>query len=575
MTSKPARLGPPSGALALALAFAGCQSPATHLAKADDAAYSILASKRAELAGDAQRFSIEPASDSLRKRLEAGEVAAAEGLSLLDCLHIADATNRQWQDRRESLFLDALDLALERWRFGWIPDGSAAAELDGDGHGADTATGSLGLGFSKILGSGATLLADLGLTLTRNLSSGDVWHATSDLGFQLTQPLLRGFGSQVTLEPLTQAERDVVYSARSYERFRRTLAVQVAERYYRILQQVDELDNERTNYENLMRLRERNEGLAAAGRLSDIQVNQALQDELRAESRVIQAGQRLAGLLDDFKLFLGLPVDCALSVDRAELASLAERGVEDLDIAETAAVRVGLAERLDLANVRDAIADARRGIDIAADDLRMGVDVIAAADAASDDRKPLKYGANGVDWSLALDVDFALDRMPQRNAFRAALIALQAAERTHEELEDQITADLRDLLRSLVALRKELEIQTNSVGLAERRVESTRLNFDAGRAETRDLLEAQEALVTAKNAATRARIDFELARLALYRDLEALRVEDGRFDVDPELAEHLLRALEQPPERSVDPAARAPQADPVDQAGHAGQAHPS
>ncbi|TAJ17277.1 MAG: hypothetical protein EPO68_09740, partial [Planctomycetota bacterium] len=318
MTSNPARLRPLACALApfLGLALAGCQSTATHLAKADDAAYSILVSKRAELARDADRFSIEPAADSLRERLESGELAAAEQLSLLDCLRIADETNRQWQDRRESLFLDALDLALERWRFGWIPDGSVAAEVDGSGHEAQSALGSLGLGFSKILGSGATLLGNLGFTLTRNLASGDVWHATSELGFQLTQPLLRGFGSQVTLEPLTQAERDVVYSARSYERFRRTLAVQVAERYYRILQQVDELDNERTNYENLMRLRERNEGLASAGRLSDIQVNQALQDELRAESRVIQAAQRLEGLLDDFKLFLGLPIHCEMTVDR-------------------------------------------------------------------------------------------------------------------------------------------------------------------------------------------------------------------------------------------------------------------
>lgn len=555
MSSKSARLSLALGAFACALA--GCQSPATHLAKADDAAYAILASKRAELAQDADRFSVEPAQDSLRERLAGGEIAAAEHLTLLDCMRIADETNRQWQARRESLFLDALDLALERWRFGWIPDGSAAAEVDGDGHGAQSAVGSLGLGISKILGSGATLLGDLGITLTRNLSSGDVWHATSDLGFQLTQPLLRGFGAQVTLEPLTQAERDVVYSARDYERFRRTLAVQVAERYYRILQQHDELDNERTNYENLMRLRERNEGLASAGRLSDIQVNQALQDELRAESRVIQAGQRLEGLLDDLKVFLGLPVDCALTVDRGELDRLNERGVDDVAISERAAIRVALAERLDLANLRDAIVDARRGVDIAADDLRMGIDVVSSVDATSQDRKPLKYDADDVDWSLGLDIDLALDRMPQRNAFRAALIALQAAERARVELEDGITADLRDSLRSLVALRKELEIQTNSVGLAERRVESTRLNFDAGRAETRDLLEAQEALVTAKNAATRARIDYELARLALYRDLEALRVEGARFDVDPELAPRLQRALESEQAEPTQPAEQA------------------
>lgn len=538
MTPYPARLL--ACATTAALLLAACQSPADHLAKADQAAYAIVSAKRADLARDAERFSIEPRADSLRLRLLGG-TGVAEELSLVECLAIADETNRQWQDRRESLYLQALDLALERWRFGWIPEGGGAAELDGDGDGADTATGSLGLELSKVLGSGALLLADLGLSLTRDLSTGDAWTTTGDFGFTLTQPLLRGFGSAITLEPLTQAERDVVYAARDYERFRRTLAVQVADRYYRILQQADEFDNERTNYENLMKLRERNEGLAQAGRLSDIQVNQALQDELRAESRVLQAEQRLAGLLDDFKVFLGLPVHCALSIDRAELARLAERGIDDLPITEETAVRFALAERLDLANLRGAIEDAERAVRIAVDDLRMGIDVIASGGGTSEDDQPLKFQDGGIDWALTLDIDFALDRRPQRNAFRAALIALQAAGRAREQLEDQITADLRDLLRTLVQLRAELEIQTNSVGLAERRVESTRLNFDAGRAETRDLLEAQEALVTAQNAATRARIDYELARLALFRDLEALRVEEGRYDVDDEFAARLER----------------------------------
>ena len=60
--------------------------------------------------------------------------------------------------------------------------------------------------------------------------------------------------------------------------------------------------------------------------------------------------------------------------------------------------------------------------------------------------------------------------------------------------------------------------------LAERRVDSARLNLEAGRASTRDLLEAQEALVSAQNAAIRSGIDKLLAELAFYRDLELLRI---------------------------------------------------
>jgi outer membrane protein TolC len=80
------------------------------------------------------------------------------------------------------------------------------------------------------------------------------------------------------------------------------------------------------------------------------------------------------------------------------------------------------------------------------------------------------------------------------------------------------------------------------VVLAERRVESTRLSLEAGRAATRDLLEAQASLLAAQNAATQALIDYELARLALYRDLEVLRMESSGIEVDTEVLNTLIQS---------------------------------
>src|SRR5262249_14179475 len=44
----------------------------------------------------------------------------------------------------------------------------------------------------------------------------------------LAQPFLRGGGYAVTLEPLTQAERNMVYAVRSYARFRKLFYVAVS-----------------------------------------------------------------------------------------------------------------------------------------------------------------------------------------------------------------------------------------------------------------------------------------------------------------------------------------------------------
>jgi outer membrane protein TolC len=64
------------------------------------------------------------------------------------------------------------------------------------------------------------------------------------------------------------------------------------------------------------------------------------------------------------------------------------------------------------------------------------------------------------------------------------------------------------------------------VELAERRIQSTRLKLDAGRSTTRDLLEAENDLLEARNNTTSALIDYTLNRYALWRDLEILRVDE-------------------------------------------------
>mgnify|MGYP000054804462 CR=1 FL=1 len=90
--------------------------------------------------------------------------------------------------------------------------------------------------------------------------------------------------------------------------------------------------------------------LADAGRLPEFQFDQAVQNELRARTRWIDARQRHASALDTFKLQLGLPPDAVFDLQPGELArlrGLAQRierapiPIDDaLDWAGTGAMRV-------------------------------------------------------------------------------------------------------------------------------------------------------------------------------------------------------------------------------------------
>ena len=510
----------------------GCRSRADFVEEADRQVYEILAERRAEFA-EGEPLVLRGEGPSLREEILAGE-ASLGPMSLVECLEIAAENSRDFQTRREALYLAALDLTLEEWQFSVQQNGSFGAFLQGRGR-TERAGLLSNFGLTKLFESGLQVAGNIGVDLVRNISTGDGWDAVSNLSLNITQPLLRGFGTKIVREPLTQAERTVLYEARVYERFRRTFAFDVASNFFRILQQENVLQNERQNEANLGTLRERNEAFAEAGLLNDIQVDQARQNELAARNRVIDAERQLQAQLDDFKLFLGLPIEMDLVLDEGENLDLEAWDVLGIELSQELAIEVALERRLDYLTLLDRVVDAERRSGVIADSLRAGLDINANVNGTSAEGRPLEVREPGIDFDVSIAFDAPLNRVAERNAYRESLIVLERARRAAIQGADQIRADVRDGLRRLVAARQSYEIQTNAVVLADRRVESAQLNLEAGRASTRDVLEATEDLVQARNAATGSLTQYILSGLGLYRDMELVRVGGGSIEIETEL----------------------------------------
>lgn len=521
-----------SAVLALSLVTA-CLTPEEHEASADEEVYALLASKRALLSSDPDSFEIAEDPNSLRKRLLAGEAAPTEPIGLTEVLLIASENSRDFQDRRERLYLTALDLTLERWRLGWIPSGSMSATETGEGPDSEELSVSSDFGLSRLFGDGGQIIAGIGVDLWRLISSGPGEGASGVLSLSITQPLLRGAGRRIVLEPLTQAERDLVYEVRAYERFRKTFAVDVASRYYQVLSQMDEAKNAELNYSNLATLSERNRALANAGRLDDLQLDQVKQDELRSEDRLLSSRASLRSTLDEFKYYLGLPIGVELTFDSADLDRFAEEAPVAVELEEDLLISVAMASRLDYLTILDELEDAERRVELTEDALRAGLDFVASASTSSADGQPAKFEFDDTSWSLGLALDMPLDQLPERNAYRSSLISRDATRRSAEAFGDSIRVSLRDALRESQTAFRTYNIQLESVTLAERRVESTNLRLEAGRAEIRDILEAQEALLDSRNSVTNSLVEFQLAKLALYRDTEHLEVGEGGISTRP------------------------------------------
>jgi hypothetical protein len=155
-------------------------------------------------------------------------------LNLAQASELGLINSRDFQDKREDLYLVALPVTLQRFAF--AAQFFMAEEAIRAWSGKETVEGShnrwsftTGTGFAKLFSTGALLLLDFAnqtvVELTgfpRKLTS------VSTINLDLIQPFLRGGGRAVTLEPLTQAERNLVYQIRTYARFRKEFFVSVA-----------------------------------------------------------------------------------------------------------------------------------------------------------------------------------------------------------------------------------------------------------------------------------------------------------------------------------------------------------
>jgi outer membrane protein TolC len=476
-------------------------------------------------------------------------------LTLAEAVAMATAHNREYQTQKELLYLAALDLTLARHEFvrRWFGTVDAVYRSEGD----DEMVGGGGtLGFSRALADGAQISAGIALDWARFLTGDPRTSLGSVLNVTFTQPLLRGRGRRIAQENLTQAERDVLYQIRTFNRFRKTFVVSIVDDYYSVLALRDVVTNAENDYARRIESRERLEMEADAGQRDSFEVDQAVQNVLAAEDNVVAAQARYARALDQFRIRLSLPTDADVELDPNELEALRRIEVLEPDYPADAAIQTALSERLDLANNRDSVEDAARKVMVAADNLgadlnlvgRMGVGSTPDTDFA---RLQFHEGL----YEVGLEADLPLDRKAERNAYRQTLIALQQQRRAYENEVDTIKLEVREAYRQLQRQAKTHQIQKNSVRLAEKRVESTSLLLEAGRVQTRDLLESQDALLEAQNSLTAALVNHTVAKLAFFSGIGLLQVQPDGMYREPEMQP---RATVRDASRQVRPASQFP-----------------
>jgi len=476
---------------------------------------------------------------------EADSEIGASILSLNVALDLAFQHSQEYQTQKESLYLEALALTFDRYRYTPVFSAVGGADYQWDAEDqfvtdmqaltgmsllstSENIDASTSLGARYLLKGGGAIALNLTNNFTRFLTGDISEFGAGALIGSFTQPLLRDFGSDIETENLMQAERDLLYRLRDFTRFRKVFAVRVASAYYSVL-----LNREtaRNNYAGLLANNlslEREQAFQAEGLRTLLQVGRLEQSALQQDLRWTSSITRYKRSLDDFKILLGLKAELNIALDDNEMVLISETGMDSPDLTLEQAMELAVQTRLDLYNGLDRVQDRARKIEVAANALKPGLDLSVVAsvpDANNGNLGELDF-ENAL-YTAGLDLELPLDTKLDRNSYRRALIDYEVATRNYLLDMDNIKLDVVDLWRRMNQARKNYDINVTSVEINERRVEEAELRAELGLGDIQDTVDSQNDLTAAQTNLISSIVDHNISKLEFWRDLGLLYVDDS------------------------------------------------
>lgn len=331
-------------------------------------------------------------------------------LDLREAVRVARLHSRDYQRNVENLYLSALDVSFERFRFDHQFSGGTRVDQVYRGRSVG-ATSPLLLesfaGTRKLTATGGELVVGFANSLLWDFWGDNTDVFSSALDFSIVQPLLRFGGRARVLENLTQSERNLLANVRQMEQYRQGFFLDIvagrnsgpgpstgnnvgqaglgviagtpsgrsgapsAGGYLGLLQDQQEIRNRVANVAALRDSLAQLEAAFDSNRISTrLQVDQARQALLNGQSSLLTAKAAYESRIDGFKIDLGLPPDLELVVEDPALDQfvLIDPDLTDIQtdlevvLSEIRAVRYSPTDEF-IAEARKRIAEFRESIE--------------------------------------------------------------------------------------------------------------------------------------------------------------------------------------------------------------------
>lgn len=327
----------------------------------------------------------------------------------------------------------------------------------------------------------------------------------STVSVGLSQPLLRGWGTEIQTAPVTAAEIEYTASTYLVDDVAADLAALVKQGYWNLVFAWQDIEVKRLSVTLAQRLLEETIAKIDAGKLAEVEVYQPQSEVTRREEDLITAERAIGVADDELKLLLNTsnwvtpfsPVDLPYT--------------EPIELSPQEILNSALSNRPDIKAANMEIDAARIREKVAEDNLRPDLSLVGRLGYGGTDDG---YG-NALDsaisdpdtsWQVGFNLSVPLDNSAAKGSLQQARARHIKAQTNTQLLRLRVTKSVRTTVRDVELAIKAMEATRKTSLASQKRLEAEQAKFDAGRSTTLDVLIAQEAYSQALSQENRTNI---------------------------------------------------------------------
>lgn len=450
----------------------------------------------------------------------AGAAEIARPLSLKEALAVAleknpkllverynPAINTAELRKAEALYAThlTLDASLQYAR--------SANPLNGNGTSA-TQVG-VNPGIYRLLSSGGTLgfLFDNAYTSSDTSAPGVYWG--SDLTVTLSQPLLKNFGRESTESSVGVALYARDGSLEHYQVTLFDLVAQVRTEYFKLFSLREDVSARTTSLELARKILSETQSRVKAGVLPAMEILNAEYGVATRERERIASERLLHDQEDLLRLLLSLP-------DKGEIIPTDPLPVTPLPVDTDRAVDLARTVRPEFAQLRSSIRSLELQQRVAESRTQPDLNLTAAAAltgaGTAYNRNLERLGSSSYPrWSVGVQFDYPLGNQSAEQDAVKSRLRVEQEKAQLKLLEETVRNEVSSTVRGVEVGFKQLDVADRGVSYAQERLKAFTKKYEVGLATTKDLLDVENDLASARSARILAQTNYAAAVTQYWR----------------------------------------------------------